>query len=400
MPSEVTVIDADGHILEPPDLWERYLEPKHRERAIRIVVGQDGYEYLEIDRKISRLCRRGQLATLGGMGKKVADAARMRERAMRGELSPEELRYQMPGPGDTYLAGAAFGTMDMKERVALLDREAMAKAVLYPTLGLMWEAECFDAEISAAYCRAYNRWIADFCRDSDGRLIPIAHLSLGDPEAAAKEFERAVKDGCKGAFVAPFTITRKPHGHPDHDPVFAAAQDLDVPLAIHPTIEPMPFGVHHRFDDFTWAAWYFDLFAGQGCQHALATFFQYGVFDRFPKLKLIVLESGAGWIGYWLDRADAIFTGTTLGATVRLQEKPSYYFKNRCYISADPDERTIAAMMELVGENKFFWASDYPHPDHPGNYLEELRGLIAPMKESGRRAILGENVAKAYQLEM
>ena len=117
MPSEVTVIDADGHILEPPDLWERYLEPKYRERAIRIVVGQDGYEYLEIDRKISRLCRRGQLATLGGMGKKVADAARMRERAMRGELSPEELRYQMPGPGDTYLAGAAFGTMDMKERV-------------------------------------------------------------------------------------------------------------------------------------------------------------------------------------------------------------------------------------------------------------------------------------------
>jgi hypothetical protein len=79
MASEVTVIDADGHILEPPDLWERYLEPKYRERAIRIVVGQDGYEYLEIDRKISRLCRRGQLATLGGMGKKVADAARMRE---------------------------------------------------------------------------------------------------------------------------------------------------------------------------------------------------------------------------------------------------------------------------------------------------------------------------------
>src|SRR5216683_2808931 len=155
MPSEVTVIDADGHILEPPDLWERYLEPKYRERAIRIVVGQDGYEYLEIDRKISRLCRRGQLATLGGMGKKVADAARMRERAMSGELSPEELRYQMPGPGDTYLTGAAFGTMDMKERVALLDREGMAKAVLYPTLGLMWEAESFDAEISTAYCRAY-----------------------------------------------------------------------------------------------------------------------------------------------------------------------------------------------------------------------------------------------------
>ena len=122
------------------------------------------------------------------------------------------------------------------------------------------------------------------------------------------------------------------------------------------------------------------------------------MFDRFPGLKVVVLESGAGWIGYFLDRADAIFTGTTIAQTVRLKEKPSYYFKERCYISADPDERTIAAMMAHVGEANFFWASDYPHPDHPGNYLEELKGMVAPMKDSGRRAILGENVARAYKL--
>ncbi|HLX04671.1 MAG TPA: amidohydrolase family protein, partial [Candidatus Binatus sp.] len=204
--------------------------------------------------------------------------------------------------------------------------------------------------------------------------------------------------GCKGAFVCPFTITRVPHGDNRHDAVFAAAQDLDVPLAIHPTFEPASFGIHHRYDNFGWAAWYFDLFAGQGVQHAFGTFFQLGVFDRFPKLRVVVLESQAGWIGYFLDRADAIFNGTTLGATVRLKEQPSYYFKRQCYISADPDERTIAAMMQIVGEDKFFWATDYPHPDHPGNYLEELKGMIAPMKESGRRGILGENVARAYQL--
>ena len=147
-----------------------------------------------------------------------------------------------------------------------------------------------------------------------------------------------------------------------------------------------------------WAAWYYDLFAGQGVQHAFGTLFQLGVFDRFPKLRVVVLESQAGWIGYFLDRGDAIFNGTTLGATVRLKEKPSYYFKRQCYISADPDERTIAAMMQIVGEDKFFWATDYPHPDHPGNYLEELKGMIAPMNDSGRRGILGENVARAYQL--
>jgi len=397
MRSEALVIDADGHILEPPDLWLKYLEAKYRDRAIQIKVGDDGYEYLEVAGNRARQTRQGQLGTLGGMGKQVAEARRRREEFVNAGRAAE-LRYEKPKPEDTYLKGTAFGTMDMKERLQLLDKEGMAKSILYPTIGLLWECETMDAELSAAYARAYNRWIADFCRDSGGRLVPIAHLSLGDPDEAARELERAVKDGCKGAFFAPFTISRRPHADPAHDRIFAIAQDHGVPIAIHPTLEPPAFGVHHRFDNFGWAAWYYDLFAAQGVQHAFATFFQYGVFDRFPKLKVVVLESGAGWIGYFLDRADAIFTGTTIAQNVRLKEKPSYYFKERCFISADPDERTIAAMMQHVGENKFFWASDYPHPDHPGNYLEELAEMVKPMTESGRRGILGENVARAYNL--
>jgi len=398
MAETTPIIDCDGHILEPPDLWEKHLEPRYRDRALRIRVGDDGYEYLEIAGQRATLPRPGQLGTLGGMGKRVEDARKMRERALRGEIRPEEMRGIRPGPEHTYLRGAAFGTMDMRERVELLDREGLARAILYPTIGLLWEAELMDPELSSAYCRAYNRWIADFCRDSGGRLIPIAHLSLGDPAEAARELERAVRDGCRGAFVCPFTITRVPHGAPAHDAVFAAAQDLDVPLAIHPTFEPPAWNVHHRYDKFGWAVWYFDLFAGHGVRQAFATFFQLGVFERFPRLRVVVLESQAGWIGYFLDRADAIFTGTTLGATVRLAEKPSHYFKRQCYISADPDERTIPAMMQLVGEDRFFWASDYPHPDHPGNYLEELREMVAPMPDSARRAILGANVARAYNL--
>ncbi|HLW69233.1 MAG TPA: amidohydrolase family protein [Candidatus Binataceae bacterium] len=391
------VIDADGHILEPPDLWEKYLEPKYRPDAVRLRIGADGYEFLEVAGHRAKLVTQGQLGTLGGMGKKVEEANRRREQAVNSGQAAN-LRYAKPGPDDTYVRGAAFGTMDMKERLQLLDQEGMAAAVLYPTLGLFWEAESSDAELSAAYARAYNRWITDFCGDSGGRLIPIAHISLGDPEEAALELERAVKEGCRGAFLAPFTLSRRPHGDAAHDRFFAVAQDCNVPVAIHPTVEPAALGIHHRYDHFGWAAWYYDLFAGQPVQHAFATFFQLGVFDRFPRLRVVVLESGAGWIGYFLDRADAIFTGTPIAQTVRLKEKPSVYFKERCFISADPDERTIAGLMAHVGEDKFFWASDYPHPDHPGNYLEELSGLVAPMTDSGRRGILGENVAKAYRL--
>ncbi len=407
MPSEELLIDADGHILEPPDLWERYLEPKYRDRAIRIRVGDDGREYLEIDGKRAVLTSPTLLASLGGMKalQELGDQIENINAEQRGKMAERSGQkhgffdsLESVAPKESYVGGAAFGAMDMKERLQLLEREGMAKSVLYPTIGLLWEAELFDAELSGAYCRAYNRWIADFCRDSGGRLVPIAHLSLGDPAAAARELERAVKDGCKGAFVCPFTITRKPHGHPDHDVLFAAAQNLGVPLAIHPTLEPPQFSVHQRFEDIAWADWFLDLFAAAGVPQAFGTLFQFGVFDKFPRLRAVVLESGAGWIGYWLDRGDAIYRRTALGGTVPLKERPSFYFKRQCYISADPDERSIAALTGLVGEDRFFWASDYPHPDHPGNYLEELRGMVAGMTTSARRGVLGENVARAFNL--
>ena len=82
-----------------------------------------------------------------------------------------------------------------------LDEEGLAKAVLYPTLGILWEPEVRDPEIAAAYTRAYNRWIMDFCADSAGRLVPIAHISLSDPKLAATETERALKAGAKGIFL-------------------------------------------------------------------------------------------------------------------------------------------------------------------------------------------------------
>lgn len=412
MSAEELLIDADGHVLEPPNLWKEYLEPKYRDRAVNIKPGVDGFEFLEIDGKPSALTSSSLLNSLGGMGKlqklgdKVQEANQQTRAAMltsfmssKGDVKRFAAGAQITlRPEDTYLAGFAPGAMDVKERLEILDREGMAKAILYPTLGLLWEAEMFDIELAGAHCRAYNRWIAEFCSASGGRLVPIAHLSLGDPEEAARELRRAVKDGCKGAFVAPYTLTRKPHGHFDHDPVFATAQDLDVPIGIHPGLEPINWSIHNRFDGIEWADWYFFLYAAQGVQHAFGTLFQYGVFDRFPRLRTVVLESGAGWIGYWIDRADAIYKRTSIGGTVQLKEAPSYYFKRQCYISADPDERSIEAMTRLVGEDRFFWASDYPHPDHPGNYLEELRGLVAGMTTTARRGVLGENVARCYKL--
>ena len=150
--------------------------------------------------------------------------------------------------------------------------------------------------------RAYNRWIADFCRPSGGRLVPIAQLTLLDPAAAAAELERAVRDGCRGAFVAPFTHSRTAHGHSDHDVLFAKACELDVPLGIHPTYEP-GWATPVRFKGLGRAAeFFYNVMLRQGVQQAFLSFFALGTLDRFPALRLGVLEAGSGWIGAFLDR--------------------------------------------------------------------------------------------------
>jgi uncharacterized protein len=371
------VIDADGHILEAPDAWERYIDSQYRDRAIRIRTDSKGRESLELDGRRSQFFDFPLLSQTGAMGR-----------------SDQEIKDSM---GKGYREAAPFGAMDAKERVQLLDQEGLAAAILYPTLGLFWECEVEDIELSAAYCRAYNRWIVDFCSDSGGRLIAIAHISLGNPEEAARELERSVKAGAKGAFLAPFTPTNKAHAHPDHDLFWAKAQDLGIVVGIHPVAEPPTKRVYQRFKDMKWAMWYHNVLGGQGPQQAFFALWQYGLFDKFPKIKVALLESGAGWIGAALDRMDTTYE-TALGKTVPLKEKPSFYFRRQCWISGDPDETALSRIIEHVGADRFFWATDYPHFDHPRNYIEELADLVKGLPEAARRGILGDNVARAYGL--
>jgi predicted TIM-barrel fold metal-dependent hydrolase len=375
MPGNQSIIDADGHILEPAELWEDYLEEKYRARAIRIKRDDSGLEYLEYDGKPAQMLRHGILHTLGAMGRPMEQLA--------------------PSADRTYANCAPFGSMNMKERLQLLDQDGIDKAILYPTIGLLWEAEVEDPEITNAYCRAYNRWIADFCRDSGGRLIPIAHLSLSDIPAAVTELERAVKDGCRGAFVAPFNHPRRAHGHPDNDPLFAKCQELDVPYAIHPTFEPMGLA-SGRFTDLTTSIWYHQIMACHSAQVAFTTLFSFGVFDKFPNLKTVVLESGAGWIGYWVDRMDALYEVPINRAP--LKNPPSHYIRTQSWFSADPDERALAGLIRFIGEDRFFWASDFPHADHGGEYMKELKGLLAEMPAGAAARLAGANVAALYRI--
>jgi len=373
-------VDADGHILEPPTLWEDYIDPQFRDRALRFQLDEQGLEELEIGGQRSAMSRRGFPSTLGAMG------------------APDLVEMQR-NPERTYLREAPFGSMDPRERIEVLDAENIDAAILYTTVGLLWEAEVQDPALAQAYTKAYNRWICEFCKD-EPRLIPTAHLSLSDPVAAAKEFARAVGEGAKGGYVAPFHHNGVPLGHPDNDPVFAAAQDLDVPLAIHPTFEPQwtkgtRMGSWENVKQLRLLA---SVAGADGVRHQFTTLFDYGVFDKFPTLKILVLESGAGWIGYWLDRIDAVFSHTVVGSKVPLQHKPSDYFRERIWISSDPDERMIPALAARYGVERFLWASDFPHADHTPEYVHDLNELVGAFPEQDRRKFIGDNARALFKL--
>jgi predicted TIM-barrel fold metal-dependent hydrolase len=375
-------VDADGHILESAKCWEEYCEAKWRANAIRMKEDKDGLEYLEVNGVPSRVNRGGNFGNVAQMGKVTRNS---------GHFNPK-IKYGADVP---------LGACDAKDRVTRLDQEGLDAAIIYPSLDLTWETDTDDAEYSQAMCRAYNRWVTDWSADSGGRLIPVAHLSLGDPAAAAVELERAVKAGHKGGWVVQFVPTRKPHGHNDHDVLFAKAQELDVPLGIHVSLEPQ-WCLPGRYDkEFVRKqSWFLNVTASDAIRHALASFMQYGTFDKFPKLKIVILEVGAGWVQYSLDRMDAVYD-SVMGRGVPLKEKPSFYFRRNVWVSADPDEKSLPAMVDLCGSDRFFWATDFPHPDHTGSYIEAVEEFGNQVSDPQRRRdVLGDNVRRVYNLSV
>ena len=132
-------------------------------------------------------------------------------------------------------------------------------------------------------------------------------------------------------------------------------------------------------------------------RHQFTTLFDYGVFDRFPRLKVLVLESGGGWIGYWLDRIDAVYGHTFIGTGCRWSTSRATTSASGCWITCDPDERTIPALAERFGADRFLWASDFPHADHTPEYILDLDELAGLFPDEGRRKFLGDNARELFK---
>ncbi len=371
------VIDADGHILEPRDLWTRNVPRKYHEGTIQVVWN----EALRLDQTLLD----GQLIQRASVNNGMA-----RQPAWR-RADPSGWRWEEQTP-----AG-----LDPKARVAELDREGIDVAALYPSLGLLLGG-IREPEHAVAACRAYNDWLAGFCKASPGRLVGVAALPMQDPEGAVAEARRAIEElGMRGVFVRPNPYNGRPLHDPAFDPLWATLEGLGAPAGLHPSGTTEVMGAANTFKPL-WGPEF--VYVGKPMHFmvdvvmTLSMLMGTGVLERFPGLKVVALEAGGGWLPHWVDKMDHWFEVVHYQVK-HLSLKPSEYIRRQVWTSFDPDERTLPAVVQALGADRLIWATDFPHMDVTAPSLTaELYEHIASLDEAAREKVLGQNARELYGL--
>jgi uncharacterized protein len=366
------IIDCDGHLLEPHDLWERYLPGELRARAPRLVKDRQG-------------------------GIRIA---------MEDRLYPQP---DGKGKGFPGLPEAWYGIDDKgrvqsheivrpQSRLKAMDTDGIDVAVPFPTLGL-YTVDARDPELNAAICRAYNDWLhQEYLAADRARLIGVGMVTLHDVKAAVAELRRCVTElGFKGVYLRPNPIGDRNLEHPSHDPFWAEAERLGVPVMFHEgTDGQLPTAGLDRYDNF-----FMTHMISHPFEQMLAALSMIagGVLERFPRLKVAFLESGCAWLPFWLHRMHEHWEKRPQEVPWLVND-PVAIFRRQCMISCDPDEATIPAVVNYIGEDHVCWASDYPHWDaiFPGA-VEELRKHMSGLGEGAQRKVLGENARRFLALD-
>ncbi|MBI3767585.1 MAG: amidohydrolase [Deltaproteobacteria bacterium] len=277
-----------------------------------------------------------------------------------------------------------------------LDATGIESTVLYPTAGLA-TGLIRDPDWAVAVTRAYNDWLAARYLARSPRLRGVALLPLQDPLEAARELRRAVRErGMVGGVLAPIGLERT-LGHADFDPVYAEAERLDCPLAVHggPAVG---LGLD-RLEPFAQVHTLSHPFA-QMIQ--MTSILMGGVLDRFPRLRIAFLEAGVSWVPFLVDRMDRSYEGRMYPEyTGGCARRPSEYLMNgNVFFSCESGERLLAHVAELTGGERLLFASDFPHEVNLERCRREIAAFAshAELSEQQRIAVLAGNARRFYGL--
>ena len=318
--------------------------------------------------------------------------------AFREKIKTHYGRLQIPG-GGTARKGDRFdirpGMNDPKLRLEDMDLEGIDMTITFPG-GAGEEWAMLDPEFALALCQAVNNSKAAFSKECGGRVFAVAKLPMIDPPAAVKELRRAVTElGLKG-MVCTQHIRDKNLDHPDFDVVWAEAERLGVPICVHgggQAPDQYPVCV----DRFNTRLEVHAITHPVGNMIALDSFCIGGIIARFPKLRVAFMESGCGWLPFWLWRLDEHWEKMSEQAP-KIDRKPSEYFYSNCYISCDPDEPMIPEVVKLCGDDRIVYASDYYHWDCAFPDTVKLIAERNDLSDSTKKKIFSENSKKLFQL--
>lgn len=382
---QVKVIDADTHMTEAHDLWTSRAPARLKDRVPH-VTKVDGAATWVVDGAV--------LGRAGAGG--VIDRSGHKGRSFEGLYEWE-------------IEQAHVAAYDPRARVELLDDIGIWAQIVFPGVvglggqGLADVVE--DVELRTVCLEIFNDASAQLQDESGNRLLPMALLPAWDVDSSVREAQRAADLGLRGV-----NLTSDPQdlGAPDlasraWDPLWEACASLQLPVHFHigASLTTMNyFGTYpwdSHDDDTKLAIGGTLLFIGNA--RVVVNIICSGMLERFPELKIVSVESGAGWIPFILEALDYEMAENAPGLRASLSMSPSGYFKRQMYATTWFEHADLPRMVEAVGEDNIMFETDFPHPTclYP-DPLKTADDNMRALTPDVQRKILGDNAAALYRL--
>lgn len=379
-PDGLRVIDSDMHVLEPPDLWQRHIDPAWAH------VAPVGLTEMPRDMRVKV---KSHVMLRLGPARPIRSGARAWSSAQDAAFAESERRG-----------------WDATSQLAAMDAEGLDQAVLFPSRGLfvlgldlpqVAGLDGLEPDFAAAIARAYNDWLHGFCAAAPERMLGAGMVAPHDVGAAVAEARRCATElGFKAVFLAPGSVGRRPWHHSDYDRLWAECERLGITVTFHGG------GQTHLRPDFSlevldklmmWHTFNQPL----GIMTVAVSLTAGGVFERFPTLRVGLLEGNCGWAPWLFHRLDEHWEWVGASEAPDLTMKPSEYFRRNCWLSVEADEVTVRHYVDWFGDDKLVFSTDYPHAD--SKYPESVAAFrTLPLSADSQRKILWQNCRRLYAL--
>jgi predicted TIM-barrel fold metal-dependent hydrolase len=368
------VISADNHVVEPSDMWTTRSDAKYKDRMPQIVREESGADWWYCD------------------GYQVVGVELGTQAGLRFE-APEEVSMHRDTFENTRLGGYI-----PEEHVKDMALDGIDSSIVYPSTGLLLYS-IPDTDLLTHIFKVYNDWVAEFCSANPKVLKGIAMVNVDEVGVGVKELERCAKLGFVGAMITVYPPAEVPYSLPMYEPLWAAAQDLQIPLSLHiATNRPGP---GQEFQNLLSTPPWFLSNVDHWVRESIGQMIFTGVFERYPKLQVGAVEMELSWVPHFLDRIDYTYTQRQIEfAPYRFKEDmlPSDYFHRNVFLGFQEDAVGIR-LRDIIGVDSLMWGGDYPHPESTFPKSQEiLENMLVDCTEEEKAKITGGNATRIYNL--